>query len=51
MKVSHQSLRLIRIIAAVTGERHYQVLERLLAKELTRVRPKIKAMKTVKKAR
>ena len=39
-KTSPAALRLLRIIAALTGERQYQVLERVLRAELARVQEK-----------
>jgi hypothetical protein len=37
MKVTPEALKLLRIIAAHTEETQYQVLERLLTKELERI--------------
>ena len=37
IKTSEKAHQLLRIISAYTGETHYQVLERILAKELERV--------------
>jgi hypothetical protein len=36
-KISKEGLRKLRIIAALTGERQYEVLDRLLGAELERV--------------
>ena len=37
IKTNRQSLRLLKLVAAATGEKQYAVLERLLAAEWTRV--------------
>lgn len=37
IKTSEKAHQMLRVIAAYTGETHYQVLERVLAKELERV--------------
>jgi hypothetical protein len=37
IKTTAKALRMLRLIAAHTGERQYAVLERLLQKELQRV--------------
>ena len=36
-KITVKALRLLRVIAAMTGEKQYEVLERLLAAELKRL--------------
>jgi hypothetical protein len=36
-KISNEALRLLRIIAALTGEKQYQALERILKTELDRL--------------
>jgi hypothetical protein len=36
-KISNDALRLLRIIAALTGEKQYQALERILKTELDRL--------------
>lgn len=36
-KISNDALRKLRIIAAYTGERQYEVLDRLISAELERV--------------
>ena len=36
-KVSEKALRLLRIVAALSGEQHSAVLERLLEKEVARL--------------
>jgi hypothetical protein len=51
MKVTPRALKLVRMIAALTDEKHYEVLDRLLSKELARLSPKIKAMKTTRRGR
>jgi hypothetical protein len=51
MKVTPRALKLVRMIAALTDEKHYEVLDRLLIKELARLNPKIQAMKTTKRGR
>ena len=51
MKVTPRALKLVRMIAALTDEKHYEVLDRLLSKELARLSPKIKAMKTTKRGK
>lgn len=37
MKCTSEAHRLLRLIAALTGERQYAALERVLRKELTRL--------------
>jgi ribosomal protein L5 len=37
-KLTPEALRLVRVIAALTGEKQYEVLERILKVELERVR-------------
>jgi hypothetical protein len=36
-KISPEALRLLRLIAAMTGEKQYEALERILKTELERV--------------
>lgn len=36
-KVTVETLRLLRIVSALTGEKHYQVLERLIREEYAKV--------------
>jgi len=37
-KIAPESLRLLRLIAAFTGEKQYEVMDRLLADEAKRLR-------------
>jgi hypothetical protein len=37
IKTSPEALRLLRLVAALTGEKQYEVLERLLEKETSRL--------------
>jgi hypothetical protein len=37
MKATVEALKLLRLVAATTGEKQYEVLERLLRAELVRV--------------
>lgn len=37
MKTTPEALRLVRMVAAMTGEKQYEVLERLLLKEHERL--------------
>jgi len=39
-KITPKALRLLRLIAALTGEKQYEVLERLLEKEAARLQKK-----------
>ncbi len=39
-KISPEALRLLRIIAAMTGEKMYEALERILKAELERLQSK-----------
>lgn len=36
-KITPETLRLLRIVSALTGERHYQVLERLVREEYVKI--------------
>jgi hypothetical protein len=40
-KVSNEALRLLRIIAALTGEKQYEALERILKTELERLQNQV----------
>jgi hypothetical protein len=42
LKVTQDALRMLRIIAAHTGERQYAVIERVLAEELRKVNKRLK---------
>jgi hypothetical protein len=38
VRVTEDGLRLLRLVAAITGERQYEVIERLLGRELARLK-------------
>jgi hypothetical protein len=38
VRVTAEGLRLLRLVAAITGEKQYEVIERLLGRELARLK-------------
>ena len=38
VRITPEGLRLLRLVAAITGERQYEVIERLLGRELARLK-------------